>query len=134
MGPIKKYLAKRKNTAELKQLHKLIVKDSLNSLNPKTDLPTIDIYRSKKINGVTFLFYPIQLNRSAKYIQYIRASISDDNKVTTPLSWDTIKFIKDPFSTDIVDMHQITLNHFNSGQTNLPFEKCYSTAFLGWDA
>jgi hypothetical protein len=109
------------------------VSDSLSALPGDTYGDAIAKYRLSKIKGISFLTYPIQLNRNVPYTPYIRVVIDDGMNVSTPVSWTTLRFLKEQFSADLEEMHETTLSHFNSGISNLPFEKCYATGFLGWD-
>lgn len=133
MEPFRKYLGKRKRVADLRKLQQLIVEDSLSALPRDTYGDTIAKFRSSDIKGIRFFTYPIPLNRNAEHTQYIRVAIDDDMKVSTPVSWNTIRFLKEELSVDLEELHGTTLAHFSSGNSNLPFEKCYATGFVGWD-
>lgn len=123
--------AKRKRAANIKELHKRILADSLIARNPR-NAAEIDGFKARPFTKGTFIFYPITLNKKSKYTQYIHAALSRDHKVTTPLSWETIEFLKNEMSVDLETIHQVGFEQYNNGHSNLPFHSCYSTATLVW--
>lgn len=124
--------AKRKREASLKELHKRIVADSLLIKTPK-NAEAIEAFKVRKLKHTMFVLYPITLNKETKYTQYIHASLSDDQKVTTPLSWDTITFLKETLGVDLETVHQVGFEQYNNGKSNRPFHQCFSTATIVWD-
>lgn len=133
MGIIGSLLAKRRLAVALKGLHKRIVDDSIATIRTKDNSHIIDDFKSGVIKHSTFVLYPIRLNKSAKYTQYIHAALTDDLKVTTPLSWETVQFLKDRLHVDLETVHEEGFTQYNNGESNRPFNKCYSTATIVWN-
>lgn len=133
VGIIDNLLAKRRWDAALKELHKRIVDDSIATIKTRDNEHVIDDYKSRSFRHSTFVLYPIRLNRNSKYTQYIHAAITDDLKVTTPLSWETVQFLKDRLHVDLETVHEEGFTQYNNGESNRPFNKCYSTATIVWN-
>jgi hypothetical protein len=129
---IKSIFAKQKRQASIKELHKRILTDSLLIKTPK-NAQSIDGFKGREFKHVTFILYPITLNKDTKYTQYIHAALSEDHKVTTPLSWETIEFLKTVLSIDLETIHRVGFEQYNNGQSTRPFSQCYSTATIVWN-
>jgi len=128
-----KILTNIKRRAAVKELQRRIAKDSLLIKTPR-NAAEIDDYKDRNITSSSFILYPITLNKNSKYTQYIHAVLSEDHKVTTPLSWETIEFMKTALSFDIETIHRVGFEQYNNGQSTRPFHQCYSTATIGWDS
>lgn len=129
---VRNIFAKRKREASIKELHKRILADSLVVKNPN-NAEAIEDFKKRPFKHGTFILYPITLNKSTKYTQYIHVAISGDHKVTAPLSWETIEFLKTEMSIDLEIVHKVGFEQYNNGNSSRPFHSCYSTATIVWD-
>lgn len=132
MKAVKNIFAKQKRAASIKELHKRILTDSLLIKTPK-NAEAVDGFKSRAFKHATFIMYPITLNKNTKYTQYIHAALSEDHSVTTPLSWETVGFLKAELSIDLETIHRVGFEQYNNGQSTRPFSQCYSTATIVWN-